>query len=752
MEKHGEQGAKEFTETVASLREQIKHQARFERLVLHPGKNSKMLNRWDFVTGTALVYTAIITPFEAAFLQATVGMDAWIDPWFLINRVLDIVFLCDMVLNFFLAFQALDSYGGLVWIVDQRRVIAHYLRGWWAFDALTIFVPLGFDLSIAFAPVDEHGNAATSSFAGDVSILRTVRIVRLAKLIRLVRASRLYARWQAKISMSTSTQTVYTCTMLLVLGSHWYACVIGMQTALHENPARTWLGTSRYGYCLDARINGSFTLDPEAAREIDEGAATAARIADSPPLDGCSTMSLTSWYIASFTWATLLITGTGGTDYYPNPYSDAETLVVMLMVVCGALLWTYILALFCDMATNSNPGVTQFRQLIDGLNGFIATHRVPKEMAQRLREYLHQQKPGQLRKYAERAIPVLSPTLQVEVLLHVHRMWLESTWFLRGLEPSCLVRLAREMVTQTLAPGEVAPMHNLYVVARGLVLYGGRVLSRGMSWGDDVILTDARYFLPFHARAMTYVDVNVLAADTLLQVLTMFPESHAVLRKKVLRLALKRHFIAAKRIIDAQQNGGVATSHEFRTKLLENLSKTNRAGLSRELPEQDGSHEEAAGAVSSVSTASPSSPARSGVRGFGRARKRRSNEKMGEDGKPTDEQNERTNIQAVALMLQDKQISQSGWESNKGGDNDAIMRHTQVMEALSVITTKIGSLEARIARVEAAPAPAPPPAAELARANTADVAPRAAPSRRRRSREHPSLPGATSCRPVDTYL
>ena len=70
-----------------------------------------------------------------------------------------------MLLNFFLAFQALDSYGGLVWIVDQRRVIAHYLRGWWAFDALTIFVPLGFDLSIAFAPVDEYGNAATSSFA-----------------------------------------------------------------------------------------------------------------------------------------------------------------------------------------------------------------------------------------------------------------------------------------------------------------------------------------------------------------------------------------------------------------------------------------------------------------------------------------------------------------------------------------------------------------------------------------------------------
>ena len=66
----------------------------------------------------------------------------------------------------------------------------------------------------------------------------------------------------------------------------------------------------------------------------------------------------------------------------------------------------------------------------------------------------------------------------------MHRLWLEATWFLKGLESSCLVRLAREMTTQTLAPGEVAPMHNLYVITRGLVLYGGRVLSRGMAWGD----------------------------------------------------------------------------------------------------------------------------------------------------------------------------------------------------------------------------------------------------------------------------
>ena len=67
--------------------------------------------------------------------------------------------------------------------------------------------------------------------------------------------------------------------------------------------------------------------------------------------------------IASLTWAFMLITGTGGTDFYPNADSDAETLVVLCLVLCGALLWTYVLALFCDMATNSNPGLTYYKQV-----------------------------------------------------------------------------------------------------------------------------------------------------------------------------------------------------------------------------------------------------------------------------------------------------------------------------------------------------------------------------------------------------
>ena len=41
------------------------------------------------------------------------------------------------------------------------------------------------------------------------------------------------------------------------------------------------------------------------------------------------------------------------------------------------------------------------------------------------------------------------------------------------------------------------------------MLYGGRVLSKGMTWGDDIILENEKNFLPFLARAMSYADAQV---------------------------------------------------------------------------------------------------------------------------------------------------------------------------------------------------------------------------------------------------
>lgn len=93
-----------------------------------------------------------------------------------------------------------------------------------------------------------------------------------------------------------------------------------------------------------------------------------------------------------------------------------------------------MLANFCEIATNANPGLVRFRQTLDDLNEYISCNGLPLEMARRLREYHHQQRSVAMRLQSAKAVPSLSPALQVEVILYCHKRWLDAIWFVRDLE------------------------------------------------------------------------------------------------------------------------------------------------------------------------------------------------------------------------------------------------------------------------------------------------------------------------------
>ena len=59
------------------------------------------------------------------------------------------------------------------------------------------------------------------------------------------------------------------------------------------------------------------------------------------------------------------------------------------------------------------------------------------------------------------------------MLIHSH--WLPSLWFLDGAETACLVQVALQMDAAVFAPGELPAPKHLYVIHRGIVLYGLKV-------------------------------------------------------------------------------------------------------------------------------------------------------------------------------------------------------------------------------------------------------------------------------------
>jgi hypothetical protein len=119
-----------------------------------------------------------------------------------------------------------------------------------------------------------------------------------------------------------------------------------------------------------------------------------------------------------------------------------------------------------------------------------------------------------------------------------NKHWLSRISFLKGAEELCLVRLAMLMTSRTFTPGEVAVKGYLYVVMRGIVLFGGRVLTAGMSWGDDVLLNDESYFLPHSACAMSYVSTQKISKQDLSTVISKFP----VAQSKVSTLSVSLNF------------------------------------------------------------------------------------------------------------------------------------------------------------------------------------------------------------------
>ena len=66
--------------------------------------------------------------------------------------------------------------------------------------------------------------------------------------------------------------------------------------------------------------------------------------------------------------------------------------------------------------------------------------------------------------------------------------------------------MALSLTPLVFAPGELAPLGFLYIIHRGIALYGGRVLIHGKVWGYDMILRNPQ-LRRFCARAMTYLEV-----------------------------------------------------------------------------------------------------------------------------------------------------------------------------------------------------------------------------------------------------
>merc|ERR1719316_528812 len=125
----------------------------------------------------ALIYTALMTPYEVGFLETK------LDALFVVNRIIDVIFVKDMIMNFFVKLTVRTKTSTL-WLRDQKKIVKHYLKGWFVIDFISIL------------PFDIIGFVYDDPAIQKMKVIRIIRILRLLKIARVLRASRIVKRWQ----------------------------------------------------------------------------------------------------------------------------------------------------------------------------------------------------------------------------------------------------------------------------------------------------------------------------------------------------------------------------------------------------------------------------------------------------------------------------------------------------------------------------------------------------------------------------
>uniref|UniRef100_A0A8B9NTZ4 Potassium voltage-gated channel subfamily H member 2 n=1 Tax=Accipiter nisus TaxID=211598 RepID=A0A8B9NTZ4_9AVES len=214
---------------------------------------------WDWLILLLVIYTAIFTPYSAAFLlndqeeaqRNNCGYSC--SPLNVVDLIVDIMFIIDILINFRTTY--VNSNEEVV--SHPAKIAIHYFKGWFLIDMVAA---IPFDLLIFGS-----GSEETTTLIGLLKTARLLRLVRVARkldryseygaavLFLLMCTFALIAHWLAcicsltsvgfgNVSPNTNSEKIFSICVMLI-GSLMYASIFGNVSAIIQ---RLYSGTARY--------------------------------------------------------------------------------------------------------------------------------------------------------------------------------------------------------------------------------------------------------------------------------------------------------------------------------------------------------------------------------------------------------------------------------------------------------------------------------------------------------------------------
>ncbi|KAK0414835.1 hypothetical protein QR680_011637 [Steinernema hermaphroditum] len=441
---------------------------------------------WDWIILLLVIYTAIFTPYVAAFLlrEDHTRRAHFSEPLEIIDLIVDIMFIVDIIINFRTTYvndnDEVVSHPG--------KIAIHYFKGWFAIDMIAA-VP--FDLLLVNTNSDEANETTTL-----IGLLKTARLLRL---VRVARKLDRYSEYGAAVLL------LLMATFALI--AHWLACIwyaIGSAELPHKEI--TWL------HQLSRQLNAPYL-------------STNGTIPTGGP-------SLKSRYVTSlyFTLSTITSIGFGNV----SATTDSEKIFTIIMMILGSLMYASVFGNVSAIIQRLYSGTARYHTEMSRLREFIRFHQIPNPLRQRLEEYFQHAWSYTNGIDMNLVLKGFPDCLQADICLHLNRNLLNSCAAFAGSTPGCLRALSMRFRTTHAPPGDTLVhrgdiLTGLHFIARGSVeilkddMVMG-ILGKDDIFGENPLLYDDVGKSSCNVRALTYCDLHKILRDDLLDVLDMYPE------------------------------------------------------------------------------------------------------------------------------------------------------------------------------------------------------------------------------------
>uniref|UniRef100_H3DBT6 Potassium voltage-gated channel, subfamily H (eag-related), member 6a n=1 Tax=Tetraodon nigroviridis TaxID=99883 RepID=H3DBT6_TETNG len=447
---------------------------------------------WDWVILLLVIYTAIFTPYSAAFLlseveeqrRRTCGYTC--NPLNVVDLLVDVMFIVDILINFRTTYvnhnEEVVSHPG--------RIAQHYFKGWFLID---IVAAIPFDLLI-FRSGSEDPQTTTL-----IGLLKTARLLRL---VRVARKLDRYSEYGAAVLL------LLMCTFALI--AHWLACIwyaIGNM----ERTSSARIGAMKIGW-LD-------NLAEQIGKQYNDSNA------ESGP-------SIQDKYVTAlyFTFSSLTSVGFGNVSPNTNP----EKIFSICVMLIGSLMYASIFGNVSAIIQRLYSGTARYHTQMLRVKEFIRFHQIPGGLRQRLEEYFQHAWSYTNGIDMNAVLKGFPECLQADICLHLNRSLLQHCKAFRGANKGCLRALAMRFKTTHAPPGDTL-VHSgdiltaLYFISRGSIEILRddvvvAILGKNDIFGETINLYGRPGKSNADVRALTYCDLHKILRDDLLEVLDMYPD------------------------------------------------------------------------------------------------------------------------------------------------------------------------------------------------------------------------------------